>query len=147
MYKYFGIVKEDIMNRVFMIILTIIMLLVISCKSKSIKDSLDWVGVYHTTLPAASAPGIDVTIILEEGDYYHVSYHYIDTDPEEETFIFSGNFSWDDKGEVITLHTSGDEPRIPPYYRVGKSKLTQLNLDKQEITGQLADMYVFEKIE
>ena len=96
----------------------------------------DWVGIYAGVIPAASVPGINVTITLNSDLTYEAQYRYIDR-PDGE-FTLNGTFKWDRNESLITLDTAN----IPPYYHVGKNKLIQLDMEGNPITGALADEYV-----
>ena len=130
----------------------IVLLLLCSCGSKNSgakneaidaahnsRNSLNWAGVYKGQIPAADAPGIDVVFTLNEDGTYEVIYHYVDRG--DNSFIFAGNFEWDDAGRVIIL----DSGELPPYYTVGENMLIQMDMSGQEITGELAENYVLRK--
>jgi len=103
------------------------------------QNSLDWAGVYTGVIPAASGPGINVTITLRFDLSYEVLYEYIGR-PDGD-FSFTGTFKWDDAGRVITL----DAANIPPHYQVGEGRLFQLDMEGNRITGELADKYILAK--
>lgn len=103
------------------------------------RNSLTWAGSYQGEIPGADVPGIKVDIILYEDESYNITYVYLGKDSEP--FVFTGTFKWDDEGNTIIL----DSTVFPPYYRVGENTLTQLDMDGNIITGQLADLYVLKK--
>ena len=103
------------------------------------RNSLNWEGVYAGTIPAASSPGINVQLTLNEDETYQISYQYIDR--AGGIFTENGKFTWDKTGNIITLKTSD----FPPYYQVGENRLTQLDMSGKAITGSLADNYVLRK--
>jgi uncharacterized lipoprotein NlpE involved in copper resistance len=119
------------------------------CKGKSraidaahnSRNSLNWDGVYQGTLPAASAPGMNVTITLNTDETYKATYEYID---REGVFTNEGTFNWDDTGGIIILDV--DPEKEPSRYMVGENTLTQLDLQGNMITGSMADLYVLHKI-
>jgi uncharacterized lipoprotein NlpE involved in copper resistance len=102
--------------------------------------SLDWAGVYTGVIPAASGPGINVTMTLRYDLTYEVQYQYIDR-PDDGDFTITGTFRWNEAGSAITL----DATNIPPHYSVGEGRLTQLDMEGNPITGALADNYVLIK--
>jgi hypothetical protein len=53
-----------------------------------------------------------------------------------------GQFSWNEDGSIITL-TNIDS--APNQYKVGETRIWQLNVDGKLITGDLADHYVLTK--
>ena len=104
------------------------------------RNSLDWAGTYTGFIPSASGMGIEVRLTLNGDGTYALNYHYVGrTDPD---FSFTGNFTWDNAGGVITL----DPGTGPLQYQVGENTLRQLDMDGKVITGDLAEMYVLQKI-
>ena len=103
------------------------------------ENSPDWAGVYAGVIPAASGPGINVTITLRNDLTYEAHYHYIDR-PDGDT-ANTGTFKWNEDRSVITLDAAG----IPPYYQVAEDGLIQLDMEGSLITGMLADDYVLKK--
>jgi len=101
--------------------------------------SIDWAGVYTGTIPSASGMGIDVRMQINEDSTYELTYDYIDK--PDYSFSFKGSFKWDDTGNVIII----DIAEAPSYYRVAQNKLIQLDMEGNQITGDLADDYVFMK--
>lgn len=129
-----------------MLIVTVAMLAIGACTpSKAIdaahnsRNSLNWDGVYKGTIPAASGPGIEVTITLDSGLHYTANYLYIEREGAD--FTISGTFQWDEDGRIIMLDTD----ILPPYYQVGENKLIQLDMEGNPVTGMLADLYVLNK--
>jgi uncharacterized lipoprotein NlpE involved in copper resistance len=100
------------------------------------QNNLSWEGVYSGIIPAADAQGIEVIIKLGYDKTFSASYKYIDKTGSG--FETNGTFQWNKSGTIIALDTED----IPPYYKVGKNKLIQLDLDGNEITGELADYYI-----
>lgn len=132
------------MNKGFLVIISAVLLLnYVSCasaqKTANTKTTLDWAGVYTGTIPAADCEGIDVSITLYDNGTYLVNYRYIGKG--DHVYKSTGPFKWDKKRSIITL-TNKD---IPPYYRVGKNTLTQLDMKGKAITGKLAANYVLKK--
>ena len=121
----------------------IVVFFIFSCAStgsgkERAQDS--WHGIYAGIIPAADASGIDVMIILRSDETYVLIFNYIDH--EEDEFISSGKLKWDEEAKIITL----EEARFPPYYKVGKGTLTQLDIFGNEITGMLAENYILRKV-
>jgi uncharacterized lipoprotein NlpE involved in copper resistance len=117
----------------------------------SSRNSLNWAGVYTGVIPAASGPGIDVQLTLNEDGSYKISYRYIDR--SDERFERTGTFTWNDSGSVVILDTAEIPPEapaeippeFPPYYQVGENWLLQLDMEGTEITGPLAENYRLRK--
>jgi uncharacterized lipoprotein NlpE involved in copper resistance len=103
------------------------------------QNSLNWDGVYTGTIPCADCEGIQVQITLNLDETYQMTYHYIAKD--EATYDYTGTFKWNDDGSIITL----DNSEVPRFYKVGENKLTQLDMEGNEITGGLADNYILTK--
>jgi len=103
------------------------------------KDSLDWTGVYKGTIPAASSPGINVSLKLSMDNTYELTYDYIDRSGSP--FTNKGSFKWNDTGDIINLGIA----ETPSYYKVAENKLIQLDMKGKVISGRQADNYVLTK--
>ena len=103
----------------------------------SAEISLDYEGTYKGVLPAADCPGIETTLTLNPDKTFTLHSAYIDR-----------NSSSDEKGtytvkeDLLTLQEEGGELS---YYHVGENHLRKLDMDKKEITGELAEHYVLKK--
>ena len=123
----------------------IVIFLISSCalaanRADSRMDHEIWAGVYSGIIPAADGPGIDVLLTLNADKTYELRYSYIDRG--EATWVLTGNLRWDAATRIITL----DIDNFPSYYKVGDQILTQLDLDRRVITGELAGNYTLRKI-
>jgi uncharacterized lipoprotein NlpE involved in copper resistance len=103
----------------------------------SSQNSLDWAGVYTGTTPCADCSGIKVRLVLNADETYQLSYQYLGKG-DGATYTVSGQFTWDEVGDVIKL----DCMDYPPYYSVGEGKLIQLDMEGDVIIGEFADKYV-----
>ena len=103
------------------------------------RNSLDWAGVYTGTIPAADVSGINVRLRLNQDESFVLQYEYLDK-PDNQ-FNWTGSFTWDKKGNIITLKLKD----TPPYYKVEENRLIQLDMKGKPITGNLADNYVLTK--
>jgi hypothetical protein len=103
----------------------------------------DWAGEYFGTLPCASCPGIETRVVLNGDWTYQLSLKYLDRDGEP--FQNSGKFQWDIGGDRIILRGL-DKDGFAAMFRVGEDALVQLDLDGNEVDGNLADKYILEKI-
>jgi uncharacterized lipoprotein NlpE involved in copper resistance len=137
--------KEEKMtkNTIFHLLAVLLFAAVIcSCTPKNANDS-NWAGLYSGTIPAADAPGINVKITLNPDFTFMLVYNYIDT--EDGIFNWYGIISSDDnpirEGSIIDLEIAN----FPSLYRIGKDQLLQLDMEGNEITGDLAEMYVLKK--
>ena len=105
------------------------------------QNSVSWGGIYTGVIPAASGPGIDVKIALYYNETFELRYHYIGGDIDN-TVRRKGTFNWNEAGLIVIL----DIDDFPPYYWVGSNQLTQLDMNRKLISGDLADNYVLKKI-
>ena len=96
------------------------------------ETSLDYLGVYKGTLPAADCPGIETTLTLAPDGSYALHLKYIDRDSE---FDEKGAFTV--KENLLTLTPS--EGGQPQYYKVEENRLRRLDAEKQPVTGALAE--------
>jgi uncharacterized lipoprotein NlpE involved in copper resistance len=100
--------------------------------------SLDYEGTYIGNLPAASDIDMTITIILKN-DTYLMKTEY---SGKADVFENKGSYTWNEGGDIITLHGISDAPN---QYFVGENTLTQLDMDGSFITGKLADQYILQK--
>ncbi|WP_396148472.1 copper resistance protein NlpE N-terminal domain-containing protein [Flavobacterium sp.] len=104
------------------------------------KNSLDYIGMYQGILPRADCEGIETTLWIDENNYVLYT-NYLGKmskiKPE-----FRGSFVWNNEGNTIILE--GIE-NAPNRYFVGENYLTQLDMDGNEIEGDLAERYVLQK--
>ncbi len=105
----------------------------------SSQNSLDWKGAYRGILPCADCEGMQTTLQLLDDSDYLLQTRYLGAN-EQNTFLDSGKFTWDKKGQVITLENGNK-------YFVGENQLTQLDRDGNKITGSLAKHYLLNKME
>ena len=103
------------------------------------ETSLDYLGVYKGTLPAADCPGIETTLTLAPDGSYALHLKYIDRDSE-----FDEKGAYKVKGNLLTLTPMDGQPE---YYKVEENQVRKLNADKQPVTGALAENYVLKKTE
>lgn len=102
------------------------------------ETSLDYLGTYEGTLPAADCPGIRTTLTLNPDSTYALHMKYIDRDAEfDETGIFTV------KENLLTLTQLDDGSE--EYYKVEENRLRMLDAEKQPVTGALAENYVLQK--
>lgn len=105
------------------------------------RNSLDWHGTYTGVLPCADCEGLLTTITLGSDLTFKRSTIYKGKD--EKAFEESGRFTWDKSGGSIKLEGISN---APDRYLVGENKLVQLDLEGKVIRGDLADMYVLQKV-
>jgi uncharacterized lipoprotein NlpE involved in copper resistance len=102
--------------------------------------SLSWPGTYTGIIPAADGPGIEVQLTLNSDRTFALQYRYVDRG--DSVFFHEGTFAWDNTGWIIIL----DIENIPPYYQAAENRLIQLDMQGNRVIGDLADLYILEKI-
>ena len=102
------------------------------------ETSLDYLGTYEGTLPAADCPGIQTTLTLNPDGTYELHMKYIDRDTELDEW---GRFTIE--ANQLTLYPDEGEPTDS--YRVEENRLRMLDAEKQPVTGALAENYVLQK--
>jgi uncharacterized lipoprotein NlpE involved in copper resistance len=102
------------------------------------ETSLDYLGTYEGTLPAADCPGIQTTLTLNPDGTYDLHMKYIDRDSE---FDEKGAFSVKENLLTLTQLDDGSEE----YYKVEENRLRMLDAEKQPVTGALAENYTLQK--
>lgn len=104
------------------------------------QNSLDWEGTYKGLTPCADCEGIETEVTLKKDMSFVIKTKYkgkSDKFSEEH-----GKFKWDDKGSNITLEGLKGHPA---QFFVGENTLTQLDMNGNKVTGELAEMYVLKK--
>lgn len=142
------------------ILLLILSLVIVSCKSESAlkvnekksdtiqtiinehnaMNSLDYDGSYIGNLPCADCESIETTIVLSLDTYNKETIY---KGKSNKTFKESGKYSWNKAGNTITLLGS----EVPNQYFVGENVLFHLNTEGKRIKGNLAKNYELVKVE
>ena len=103
--------------------------------------SLDWNGTYKGVLPCASCEGIETKLELNSDKTYEIKETYLGKG-DGKPFESKGSFQFDSKNpSVIELDQAGDGRK----YFVAEGYLKALDLEGNEITGELADKYQLKK--
>ena len=135
------------MKRKFFIMIAVLLSVLCSCHSNpgaadsyNSKNSLNWPGVYSCTFQTTD--GIDLLLRLKLNR--DQSYELTDIYPNRTypPFTWTGSFSWDDTGNIITFIIAD----APSHYRVTKNKLVMLDNEKNEINDKLSHNYDFIKV-
>jgi uncharacterized lipoprotein NlpE involved in copper resistance len=128
----------------FVLVISLLALNFISCgtTSRNSGNSSDWAGIYTGIIPAADAEGINVKITLNTDETYKLEYQYIGK--SDDIFTYTGTFNWNSQKDTIILDKE-KESDFPKYYKLGKNTLTQLDLEGNVITGNLANNYILKK--
>ena len=103
------------------------------------QNSLDWKGTYYGVTPCASCPGIETELTLMSDQDFILTQSYMDS---EEIDTVKGKFNWE--GNKIKLEGSnkGDASWI---YKIEEGKVRQLDLQGNEVRGELAQYYILTK--
>ncbi len=95
-------------------------------------------GTYKGLMPAASGPGIDITLQINMNGTFKRKLVYVGE--KDGTFLESGRYTV--SGSLLTLETDNEIS----YYRKEKNGLLLLDYRRQRITGALAEHYLLTKI-
>jgi len=125
---------------IFVLILAIVSILVCTSLWAGGGREENLPGIYNGVIPAADCPGIAVVAILNDKGEYKITYQYIDRSAEVVTF--TGTFTYNGKTGLLTLNGGN----LPSYYRADKKGLTQLDMEGNKITGNLAKNYLLRKV-
>jgi copper homeostasis protein (lipoprotein) len=98
--------------------------------------ALDWHGTYQGVLPCASCEGIQTSLTLGHDMQYVLERVYVGE--SDSLFTSVGSFEWDDSGNVVVLAGINDAPNR---FKVMEGAVAQLDLEGNEITGELASNY------
>jgi uncharacterized lipoprotein NlpE involved in copper resistance len=103
------------------------------------KDSLTYTGTYTGKIPTADNGDMTVSITLSDRTYT-MSTEY--AGKKGGKFENTGKYLWNYKGNTIILTGIKNAPN---QYLVGENTLTQLDMDGNRITGNMANRYVLKK--
>lgn len=101
------------------------------------QNSVDWPGTYFGTIPAASSPGINTLITLNDDNTFEKTVYYLESNDTPETT--TGTFKWSEDKSIITIEENT--------YKVGENQLFMLDINNKEITGEMAKDYILTKTE
>lgn len=104
------------------------------------QNSLDWEGTYKGLTPCADCEGIETEVTLNKDMTFAIKTRY--KGKSDKFFEENGRFKWDEKGSNITLEGLKGHPA---QFFVGENTLTQLDMDGNKVTGDLAEMYILKK--
>ena len=105
------------------------------------QTSLDWAGEYIGLLPCADCSGIQTKLVLNQDNTYELTEQYQDKG-DGKAFESKGSFQFDaNNTSVIELDKTGDNRK----YFVAEGYLKALDMEGNEITGDLADKYELKK--
>lgn len=99
------------------------------------ENSLDYAGIYKGTIPAASGPGIKVTLTLNKDMTYTMVSEYMGE--KDATFTDTGKYTID--GNIAALER---KDQAPLYLKVEEGRVRMLDAEKQVVTGPLENDYI-----
>lgn len=102
------------------------------------ENSLDYPGVYEGTIPAASGPGIKMTLTLNKDKTFKLRSEYID----EKDGIFNEQGKYVITGNIVTLELPQNEKK---YFKVEEGRVRMLDQDQKVIEGALAEHYILKQ--
>ena len=105
------------------------------------QNTIDWDGVYRGLLPCADCEGIQTTIHLKKDFSFITKTKYLGK--SDSVYETTGKFKWNDKGNTVVL-TPADKTSSSQYF-VAENYLTQLDIDSNKITGEIASRYILTK--
>lgn len=103
-------------------------------------NSLDYEGVYKGTIPCADCSGIETVLELKTNAKFTLFKKYLEKNDKGTTQ--TGTFTWNDKGNTITL--SGIENESNQYF-VGENQIFILDMDGKKVEGKMANLYILKK--
>ena len=105
------------------------------------ENAIDWNGTYKGILPCADCEGIKTELELNSDKTYEIKETYLGKG-DGKPFESKGSFQFDNKNSsIIELDKAGDSRK----YFVAEGYLKALDLEGNEITGDLADKYQLKK--
>jgi uncharacterized lipoprotein NlpE involved in copper resistance len=105
------------------------------------KVSTELAGMYKGVLPCADCEGIETVIVINTDNTYLLRTNYLGK-PDAAATEKTGIMRWSPEKKFIVL---GGLENMPTLYAVGENKLTQLDMEGNPITGDLADKYILTK--
>lgn len=109
--------------------------------SHTSQNSVDWDGIYRGVLPCADCEGIQTTIVLKKDFRFIKKAKYIGK--SDSIFESTGKFKWNKKGNTIVLKPTGKTSSSQ--YFVAEDYLTQLDIEGNKVTGEIASRYILTK--
>jgi hypothetical protein len=119
----------DIKIFIFLVLIAVLVIFgLVSCFSSndsgdknSLKNSLDWEGVYTGSRLTDSGNIMNVRIRLFKEQIFEANYHY--ADGSYNTIDIKGRFQWDETESIILI----DVIDAPIQYKVAKNKLIRMD--------------------
>lgn len=103
-------------------------------------NSLDYEGLYKGTIPCADCSGIETVLELKSDSKFILFKKYLEKNDKGTTQ--TGTFTWNDKGNIITL--SGIENESNQYF-VGENQIFILDIQGKKVEGKMENLYILKK--
>lgn len=100
---------------------------------------IDLPALYTGILPCADCPGVDYSLILEEGRFVEISQYM-----ERSTKRFEETGIWTLNGDTLII-SQNDSSNFRKQFLFDEKKLILLHSQGQQIAGDLANKYVLER--
>lgn len=107
-----------------------------SCKNGNSENS--YYGTYHAVMPAADCPGISTTVILDSNGFYTIEREYV-----ERMSAYRETGKYTEKDGKLTLVSNENDTS---YLKVADGVLQWLDMQGNEITGNMADSYILKRV-
>lgn len=106
--------------------------------------ALDYCGVYEGVIPCADCAGIKVNVTLNKDETYIFKSIYLKDNKTINPSEFTGRYTWNDKGSIVTLNGITDSPS---HFFVVEGAIIIVDAEGKQISGNLADHYRLKQIE
>lgn len=101
--------------------------------------TMHYFGIYEDTIPAASGPGIKMTLTLNPDYTFTLVSEYIGK--KEKPFTDKGTYTAEEGIINATLQDNSMK-----YFKIGDKQLMLLNADKKPAEGNMAKEYILKQI-
>ena len=109
--------------------------------SHTAPTSLDWQGSYSGNLPCADCNYIETDLTLKDDLNYTLINQYIGKTPSISDTL-EGKFTWE--GNNVKLEDMGKDEGSS-LFKVEENQVKYLDMEGQEVTGELASFYIMKK--
>lgn len=111
-------------------------------KSNNLDKNNKIYGVYYGIVPCASCSGIETILTLQKNDSFLLQTKYLVDSPIQNFENIKGSFSINDN--ILTLNINS-KYSMPNQYKIKSNEIIQLDLEGNEIKGNLAQLYILSK--
>lgn len=111
--------------------------------SHNAQNSLDYYGIYEGITPCADCEGIKVTVTLNKDTTFALQNVYLKGGEEILPTEFTGKFTWNDNGSIITLNGVKEAPSL---FFVTEGKIIIVDEKGNKIDTELEEYYILKQI-